>query len=70
MKITIEASDPTSYMGRAKGSAVVDTGHDAETAREVVEALRRAMLAFGFEQRSVDDAIIDYAHELSQTWGV
>jgi hypothetical protein len=68
MKITIEASDPTSYMGKGRGRVVVDTGHDAESAREVAEAMRRSMAAYGFEQSSVDHALIEYAHELSELY--
>jgi hypothetical protein len=68
MKVTITASDPTSYMGKGKGSATVDTGSDAESAREIVEALRRAMAAYGFEQRTVDMELISYAQELSELY--
>lgn len=65
MKITIEASEPTSIMGSGKGSVVVDTGHDTENTIEMCEVMRRAMTAWGFDQNSVDQAIIEFADQLN-----
>jgi hypothetical protein len=65
MKITIEASDPTSYMGKGRGKVVIDTGNDEDTAQEAVLALRRAMIALDYDPQSIDRAITDVVSELS-----
>ena len=60
MKITITASDPTSFMGRGRNTVTVDTLHDDDSIEEAIEAVRSALLAAGWMPEKLIEELGDY----------
>lgn len=70
MKITIEASDPHGPMGQGYPRIQVDTNHDGDPIADVFDAMRAAVVAFGFSERTFHDHVREYAALLEITDGV
>ena len=64
MKVTIEASDPNSFMGKGHSRVVIDTNNDDVNLSKALETLVSALSAYGFHQNSVEEAIIELGAEL------
>ena len=61
MKITIEPSDPHGPMGQGYPRISVDTLIDGETIDQVFNAVRSAILAYGFSEESFNAEVSQYA---------
>lgn len=70
MKITIEPSDPHGPMGQGYPKVHVDTQQDGDTIDQAFDALRGALVAYGYSERTVQDYIREYAAVLNIAHGV
>ena len=69
MKITIEPSDPSGPMGQRYPKISVDTQHDGDYINDVFEAMRGAVVAYGFSEQTFHDHVREYAALLALTDG-
>ena len=69
MKITIEPSDPHGPMGQGYPRISVDTMFDGDTIDRVFEAMRGAVVAYGFSEETFNDEVRSYAALLALTDG-
>ena len=69
MKITIEPSDPSGPMGQRYPKISVDTQHDGDPIADVFDAMRAAVVAFGYSEQTFHDHVREYAALLERTDG-
>lgn len=69
MKITIEPSDPHGPMGQGYPRISVDTLFDGDTIDQLFEAMRGAVVAYGFTEQTFNDYCREYASILALKHG-